>query len=251
MKDQLVQIADGFWNVRGSFRVAGVFDAGTHTSLVRLRDGGFVLLDAYTLDDEPERQVQALTDQGRAVRAVLNLHPFHTRHVEHCLRPYPHAKLYGTRRHKEREPALPWQPLETDDPALHALFADDFLFSVPRGVELIPKHQGLHFASVLAFHRASKTLHVDDTLTWVDLPLVRGLRFHPSLRFVLERRPGAVAAFRGWVDELLALCADTEHLCTAHAKPLPPQPTRELPTLVREAVARVDSILRRHERKYG
>lgn len=251
MTDRLVEIGAGFWNVRGSFRIAGLFEAGTQTSLVRLGSGDFVMLDAYTLSPEVEQRIAALTDGGRAVRAVLNLHPFHTLHVRSCLRPFPNAKLYGTRRHKQLAPELPWQALETNDPALHALFADDLRFSVPRGVDFIPAWQGLHFASVLAFHPASRTLHVDDTLTWLDLPWVGGLRFHPTLRFVLQPRTGAAAEFRGWAEELVERCQGVDHLCTAHAAELPPQPTPALPQLVRKALAGVEGLLRRHERKYG
>lgn len=251
MNDQLVAIGEGFWNVRGSFRVAGLVDVGTQCSLVRLRSGDFVLLDAYTLKGEVERQILDLTDQGRAVRAVLNLHPFHTLHVERCLRRFPNALWYGTRRHKLRTPDLPWQELESDAPALHALFADDLAFTVPRGVDFIPRREQLHFASVLAIHRASKTLHVDDTLSWLDLPLIGGLRFHPTLRFVLQRREGAAAAFRSWAEELVASCRGLEHLCTAHGRALPPQPTPALAEQVQSALAGVQGVLQRHERKYG
>lgn len=250
MPDELISIADGFHNVRGSFKLAGLFDAGTQASLVRLQSGDFVMLDAYTLSDEVERQVLLLTDQGRAVRAVLNLHPFHTLHVPHCLRRFPNAKLYGTRRHKTRAPALPWEQLETDQEPLHALFADDLTFSVTRGVDFIPDNEALHFSSVLVVHSASRTLHVDDTLSWFSLPLWSGLRFHPTLRFALQKRAGAVADFRAWAQDLIAQCQGLQHICTAHGKSLPPQP---LPVAehVRGALTRVERTLRRHERRYG
>jgi hypothetical protein len=250
MPDQLIEIGNGFWNVRGSFRIAGLFDVGTQTSLVRLKSGDFIMLDGYTLSPETEQRIRALTDGGRAVRAVLNLHPYHTLHVRRCLRPFPHAKLYGTHRHKQQAPELPWQELETTDAAFHALFADDLSFSVPRGVDFSPR-EGMHFASVLAFHAASKTLHVDDTLTWLNLPLFGGLRFHPTLRFVLQRRAGAAAEFHSWAEELVERCRDIEHLCTAHGRALPPQPTPALAQRVRETLAGAQGMLRRHERKYG
>lgn len=250
MRDELIPIADGFYNVRGSFKLAGIVEAGTQTSLVQLQSGDFVVLDAYTFSDEVERQVLALTDQGRAVRAILNLHPFHTLHVPGCLRPFPNAKLYGSRRHKVRAPSLPWQDLEIDQEQLHALFADDLTFTVTRGVDFIPKNEALHFSSVLAVHRASKTLHVDDTLSWSALPFLSGLRFHPTLRFALQKRAGAVADFRAWAQSLIALCEGLEHVCTAHGRALPPQP---LPVVehVRGALAGVEGLLHRHERRYG
>jgi hypothetical protein len=253
MDDELIRVTDDFYNVRGSFKVAGVYDVGTQSSLVRLKSGDFVMLDAYTLSSEVERQVLALTDQGRAVRAILNLHPFHTVHLPHCLRPFPNASLYGTRRHKTRAPALPWQSLETDHDELHALFAEDLTFTVPRGVDFIPHNEQLHFSSVLALHRASRTLHVDDTLSWLQLPFLSGLRFHPTLRFVLQKRPGAAAEFRAWALALVASCEGIEHVCTAHGRALPPMPMSS-PTVaerVRAALARVERTLRRHERRHG
>jgi hypothetical protein len=249
MTDELVTVADGFWNVRGSFKIAGLLDVGTHTSLVRLRDGDFVLLDSYTLKGAVEQQVLALTDQGRAVRAILNLHPFHTVHLSACSARFPKARLYGTRRHKTRQPQLNWEPLFTEDAAFHALFADDFVFSVPRGVDFIPHNEQLHFASVLAFHKASRTLHVDDTLTWTPLPFVGGLKFHPTLRFTLQKRPGAAAEFRAWTEELIALSAGAEHLCTSHMRPL--CPSEGLAARVRRAVEGVSALLDSHERRYG
>jgi len=248
-----VQVGDGFWNIRGSFRVGGLLDVGTHASLVRLQSGDFVLLDTYTLSHEVERAVRALTDGGRAIRAILNLHPFHTLHVAPVASLFPAAKLYGTRRHKMKAPELSWEALETNEPALHALFADDLTFSVPSGVELIPENQNLHFASVLAFHAASRTLHVDDTLTWLDVPLLGGLRFHPTLRFVLEKRAGAASEFRSWAQALADQCVNVQHLCTAHGKDLPPQPLEEpsLAQRVLDALTQVESLLARHERRYG
>jgi hypothetical protein len=249
MSDRLIEIADGFLNVRGSFKIAGLFDVGTQTSLVRLRAGGFVLLDAYALDAEARGKVLALTDQGRAVRAILNLHPFHTAHLTAVAEQFPTAQLYGTARHKARTPKLRWEALETDDPALHARFAEDLVFSVPRGVDFIPKNQALHFSSVLALHQASGTLHVDDTLSWSGLPLVGGLKFHPTLRFALQKRAGAASEFRVWAHELIALCEDVQQLCTAHTRALPPK--GGVPDRVRKAVAEVSGMLDSHERRYG
>ena len=80
MKEHIIQVADGFWNIRGSFKVAGLIDIGTHTSLVRRSDGRFLLLDSYTLKDSFAAQVDELTGGQGNVAAVLNLHPFHTIH---------------------------------------------------------------------------------------------------------------------------------------------------------------------------
>lgn len=252
MADRWVAQADGFWNVRGSFKIAKVIDLGTQTSLVRLGSGRFVLLDAYTLRGDVEREVRARTDGGAAIDAVLMLHPFHTIHAARLHRQLPHAKLYGTSRHPRIHPDLPWEPLHTEDPALHALFAADFDFTVPRGVDFVPADEHLHFSSVLVRHRASRTLHVDDTLMNWPVPLVGGLRLHPTLAKVLQPRPGAAADFRAWCAELVALCEGVDHVCVAHTRAIatPPAGT-SVADWVRGAIARAEKTVAAHEARWG
>ena len=251
MADRLVEIADGFWNIRGSFKLGGILDVGTQASLARLTSGGFVVLDSYAWDGEVDRKVKELTNGGQAIEAILNLHPFHTIHVKAMSTRFPNARLYGTARHIARAPDLQWQELLTDSKELHELFSEDFLFTVPRGVDFISSNERLHFSSVLAIHKASRSLHVDDTLTWTPLPLVGGLTFHMTLASVLQKRPGAVAEFRAWAQELIALCEDVDHLCTAHMRPLPPADGESVAKRVRGALAKVEKTLAKHEGQYS
>ncbi len=253
MSERFVPIADGFWNVRGSFKVGGVIEIGTQTSLVRRASRSFVLLDAYTLRGDIKDRVFELTDGGRAIEAVLHLHPFHTTHVRSVASLLPHAVHFGSERHRARAPEVNWSALGIETEACAEHFAADFDLSVPAGVPFIASDERLHFSSVLAFHRASRTLHVDDTLTWSTVPLAGGLWFHPSLGKVLERRPGAAAEFRAWAEALIVRCADVQHLVTAHMKTLPDHPmvAPGLQERVRAALARVEPILRWHERRYG
>jgi len=252
MSEGLVRIADDFYNVRGSFTIAHVLDIGTQASLVRRKGGGFIMLDSYTLKGELLDEVMALTDDGRAVETILHLHPFHTVHVKRSAEQFPHARQYGTDRHVRKAPDLPWQPERTDHPDCHALFADDLGFSVPRGVDFVPANENLHFASVLAFHGPSRTLHVDDTLMYSTLPLVGGLSFHPTLMRVLCRRPRAVAEFRAWAEDLVARCAEVDQICPAHTH-LPPRATApgQVAAQVRKALDSVRKTLDAHERAHG
>ncbi len=250
MADKMIKIAEGFWNIRGSFKIGGLLDIGTQSSLVRLGSGRFVLLDAYTLTGDVLSHVLELTHGGDDIEAVLHLHPFHTIHVTAVAAQFPKARQYGTERHALKAPDLPWQPERTDSEDLHALYAEDFTFTVPRGVDFIPANENLHFASVLALHEASRTLHVDDTLTYTNLPLVGGVSLHPTLKQVLQKRPSAAAEFRGWCDELVELCGRVDHLCTAHTRPLPPDDT-SVQAQVREAVGKVRKTVDAHEEKYG
>ena len=256
----MIRVGDGFWNIRGSFKAAGVIEVGTHVSLVKRASGKFVLLDAYTLGDSDVREVRDLTNGGADIEAILNLHPFHTIHVRRMHEQFPDAKLYGTARHVSRFPELPWQLELTESAELHTMFRDDFDFSVPRGVDFISSNEHIHFSSVLAFHRASKTIHVDDTLMYVRLPkLARAFgrvdlfSFHPTLAKALERRAGAAADFRNWAESLAERWRDAENLCAAHTAVLTADRNQgaSIHARILEALDKVSGTLKEHERKYG
>jgi len=160
---KIIKLSDDFWNIRGSHRLGGVVDIGTHASLVCLSNGSFAFLDAYTFSGDIKRELLELTDGGKKVSAIINLHPFHTVHVRPMHRMFPKARLYGTARHVTRFPKLSWEPEQTESPDFHELFKKDLEFSVPEGVDFISDDENVHFSSVLAYHRQSKTIHVDDT----------------------------------------------------------------------------------------
>jgi hypothetical protein len=71
------QLADNFWTFRGDLKIAKVINFGTHMSLVRRANGKFLLLDSYDLDEDDRNALLSLTDEGRAIEAILNVHPFH------------------------------------------------------------------------------------------------------------------------------------------------------------------------------
>ena len=223
----MIEIEDGFWNIRGSFKVGGVVEIGTQASLVRLSDGDFVILDTCLLTPEMVSKIDQLTEGGKRIKAILNLHPFHTVYVKSMHERFPDAALYGTSRHLEKLPTLPWQSLCTEDPNLHKLFDEDFRFSVPKGVDFISSNENVHFSSVLVFHSASKTIHVDDTLVFSELPGLMGmvgyknvLSFHPTLLMALQKRQGAAEEFEVWARELANQWYEAENLVAAHTAPL-------------------------------
>jgi hypothetical protein len=252
---KVIEVKDGFWNVRGSFRVGGVVNIGTQMSLVRLANGRYVLLDACALDSAARSLIDERTSGGEKLAAVLHLHPFHTIHVRAAHTAYPKAKLYGTSRHKTKFQDLPWEATCTEDPETALLFAEDFELSVPRGVDFVPSDPNLHFSSVLAFHPASKSLHVDDTLVAANLPRVFGgtmIRFHPTLAKVLERRAGAVDDFRTWARELASRAATIENVCAAHLSPVlgRDNPKRTIAEHIETALAKVEGKLVAHAEKH-
>ena len=257
---KILQLSDDFWNIRGSFKIAGLIDIGTQASLVKRENGKFVFLDSYTLGGVVQNKVDELTNAGEDVEAVLNLHPFHTIHAPKMHERYPNARHYGTARHLLKFPELEWQALCTEDPELHSMFAGDFDFSVPRGVDFISDDENVHFSSVLAYHRASRTIHVDDTLMYIRLPwlmrffgLTDAMSFHPTLSKVLEKREGAVDDFNQWAEELAEQWQDAENLCAAHTATLIVNDDTEtsIHDRILKALAKVQSTLNSHKRKFS
>lgn len=253
----MIDCGDGFWSIRGDFRIGGVVNVGTQCSLVRLGDGRFVFLDSYTLTDEVRAEVDRLTDGGKKVAAILNLHPFHTIHCEWMHRAFPHARLYGTARHHDKWPALPWEDEWCEAAGLPALFAPDLEFSLPKGVALVCDDDSVHFSSVLAYHPASGTIHVDDTLTYLDtpfplslMPMAGRLAFHPTLAKALKPEAGAADAFEAWATDLAVDWHSARRVAAAHNAVLELE-HEELPELVGAALGRVSAVLKAHRARYG
>ena len=258
MADRVETINEDFHNIRGSFKIAGVVDIGTQASLVRLTDGRFVMLDSYTLSGEVAASVARLTDDGKKLAAILNLHPFHTVHVRRMHARFPDASLYGTARHAAKAPELPWQPLRTEDPALWAEFDGELEFTVPKGVHFVHRNQNVHFASVLVRHVASGTVHVDDTLSYGRVPWMlkwTGLSdvfvFHPTLASALVREAGAAEAFRTWAQDVATRWRDVTTVCAAHIGiwRAPEGSQGAFLRRVEAALDRVEPVLEAHRRE--
>jgi hypothetical protein len=252
-----VDCGNGFWNARGSFRIAGVLEGGTHASLVAMEGGRFLWLDSVTLTGDALDGAMALTDGGKKVDAILNLHPFHTMHCEWAHRQFPGARLYGTARHKAQLPGLKWEEELVEGEGVAARFAGLLDLSVPRGIDFISTKNRVHTSSVLALHKASGTVHSDDTLSYTVLPFpIRLLKeetavfFHPRLPAALEERPGAAAEFRVWARALAERWSDARRLCAAH-NGIRDLPERDFGARVLAALARVEPVLAKHEARFG
>ena len=253
----LHRTGEGFWNIRGSFRIAGLLDIGTQVSLVRRPSGRFLLLDSYALDDATLAAVRALTEGGAAVEAVLNLHPHHTVHCKATHEQFPQAKLYGSTRHKAKWPDLPWEGALVESEQVRDMFADTLELSVPRGVDYICSNDNVHFSSVLAYHPASGTLHVDDTLMFLDLPFPASLvapsgrlAFHPTLSSALRKERGAADAFEEWAKSIAADWHECTTVCAAHSA-VCDMPEKDFPERIGAALGKVRPKLDRHRRIYG
>ncbi|GHA25648.1 hypothetical protein GCM10007989_21670 [Devosia pacifica] len=217
------QLSENFWNIRGTMKLAKVVDMGTHMSLVRRANGRFILLDSYDVSEESRAHLLRLTDNGTAVDAILNVHPFHTLHCRAAHELAPSARLFGTRRHRQQAPDLPWESGLIEEEKTQAEFSEDLEFSLPAGVDLVTEDNSVHAGSVLVRHKASGIVHVDDTLNVLDPPGLLGkvlpesrLKFHPMLGKALQPRPGAADAYAEWAQDLAARWAGTPLVCAAH-----------------------------------
>ncbi|WP_265500921.1 hypothetical protein [Paracoccus beibuensis] len=224
MTEAIHDLGHGFWSIRGDLRIGGVLNVGTQASLVRLTSGQFVMLDSYPLRGEIRDRVMALTDQGRAVAAVLNLHPFHTLHCAATARDFPQAALFGSYRHRRQHPDLDWRSEPVESPEVADMFSRDLVLTLPRGIDYVSTNERVHAGSLLAWHPASRSLHVDDTINLMPVPsllrrFVRKPRLflHPSLPQALQQHPAALAEFRTWLRGLATEAADLRWLCAAHS----------------------------------
>lgn len=137
---------------------------------------------------------------------------------------YPAAKLYGSSRHAEKQPDLPWQKGLLDDPETREEFKDDLDLRIPAGVDFISDNENVHFSSVVAYHPDSKTIHVDDTFMFIPLPAIAIVCFaregtvqlHPTLGSALQRRAGATTDFTDWMQGVFTDWKDAKNLCAAH-----------------------------------
>ena len=135
MTRRLVNLGSGFWNIRCTMKVAGVFNVGTQISIVRLQSRRFVFLDSYTLNGEIRDLVMGLTQDGSLVEAVLNLHPFHTLHCAATARDFPAAKFYGSERHHRVCTSVPWETERVESAAVADRYSRDLQFSLPAGIQ--------------------------------------------------------------------------------------------------------------------
>ncbi len=254
---ELVDCGDGFWSIRGDFRIGGIVNVGTQCSLVDRGDGTYLFLDSYTLDDGLRTMVDLISGGPENISAIVNLHPFHTIHCGWMHEAFPRAELYGTQRHHEKWPDLPWASERCESDVLLIVFGHILDFSVPRGVKLVCEDENVHFSSVLARHRPSRTIHVDDTLSYLTapfplslLPMTGRLDFHMTLARALEPRAGAADEFRDWAIELGTDWANTERLATAHNTLLEIR-SGSFPEMIGAALGRVKPVLEAHRSKHG
>ena len=220
MSDKIIDLGAGFWNIRGTFRLGGVLNIGTHCSLVKLTSGKFVFLDSYTLTDDVRAQIMALTNNGQDVEAVLNLHPFHTVHCAQMAKDFPQAIFYGSSRHQKKVPEVQWAKDLVESDAVAERYPE-LKFSISQGIHYIAPNEMIHAGSLLALHPASKSLHVDDTFMSPPTKLLEAvlpeLLLHPTTKKALKNEPNAGKEYCDWASNLAHEWREVRNFCAAHS----------------------------------
>ena len=221
--------------MRSPFKVGGgCVNAGTHMSVLRTGIASFIVVDCVELNATAKEELDALTQGGDSIVAVLNTHPYHTLYVDrfHTMYPsIPTRRWYGTPRHILKfvvdsvgNPITWFGSL--NDACVRRTFEPDIFMQIPAGAEFVnpqPANRN-HFSNVVIFHSPSKTLHTDDLMMYYERPgLLRAigvrsctLMFHFSLMNCgLHRTPEAPREFYAWATAILDSW-DFENIATAH-----------------------------------
>lgn len=223
----LREIGPGFWNLRGHFKVlAGLIDIGTQMSILRLSTGKFLLIDTVVLSAPEKAEIDRLTGNGANIEAVVATHPFHTLAFRGFYKEYPGVPYYGTPRHLRNIPEIPWVG-HVQDCDVRTKWSPDVEMRIPAGAEFnapVPEANN-HFSCCFVFHRASHTLHVDDTIMVGEHPgllqKLAGFRhgdmsFHPSIKGPgLYPTPEAPFLFKEFIQGVIRDW-DFDHIAAAH-----------------------------------
>lgn len=220
MNDEIYDLGAGFWSIRGSFIKNGIIDIGVQCALIKRPSGRFIFLDSYTLTGDVRQQVMALTNEGRDVEAVLNVHPFHTVHCAQMAQDFPQATFYGSNRHPQQVPEVSWADDLVESDAVAERYPE-LQFSIPKGIHYIAPNENVHASSLLVYHPASQSIYVDDTFEIPPSKLFNtvqpNLGLHPTTKKALKEEPNAGKHYCDWAVDLAHEWRNVRHFCGAHS----------------------------------
>ena len=124
---------------------------------------------------------------------------------------------------------------------------------IPDGAEFENPKEGDHFSSVLVFHAASKTVHVDDTILFVHKPgfiLRCAGKVHGNMEFWdlkkgLRKTESSPLEFKSWVERLLHDW-DFDNIVTAHTGNKIGGAKEQLRELLSQSVPTLEKLSREH-----
>jgi hypothetical protein len=205
---RLKAFGDSFWNIRAEFRLKKIIDIGTHMSIVRLRNGKFLVIDTVPLEDGLKEEIDELTNHGENIEAVIATHPFHTLAFPPFYHAYPKALYYGTPRHLRIQKEIPWAGNIQEH---LSKWEDEVHMRIPDGSEFVQPlpEESNHFNAVL---------NISDPNFLLRIAGVRAndLFFHPSVKGPgLYPTPEAPDQFKAWLENVIRDW-DFDNICVAH-----------------------------------
>ncbi|KAJ3094853.1 hypothetical protein HDU97_007525 [Phlyctochytrium planicorne] len=224
---RIQEIGPGYFNIRAPFKfLFGLVDIGTQMSLIRLKSGKFLAIDTVELTPSLKDEIDKLTDNGSLIEAVIGTHPYHTLYFPGFYEKYPNTKYYGTPRHLRIFPDIPWAG-DVNEESVRKLWEPEVEMRIPDGAEFVnplPERTN-HFSNVFVFHKASRTIHVDDTIMYFKDPGMAlrmagfsdgRMDFHRSITGPgLLPTPDAPQKFQCWVAKLIHDW-DFDNISSAH-----------------------------------
>lgn len=222
----LKSIGTRFWNANQDMYVGYVLDIRTQMNIIQLESGKFLVLDTISLTPDLKSDIDQLTNYGKSIEAVIATHPFHTLHFPKFFDAYPTATYYGTPRHIKNQKQIKWAgDVSTED--VQRKWNPEVEMAIPEGTEFVDPPESNHFASMFVYHRASKTLHVDDTVMFMENPgcLLRclgfpqdSMNFHVTLKWNgLNPTANAGYQFKNFIQRKVIDAWDFDNIVTAHA----------------------------------
>lgn len=221
---ELKTISHRFWNATQSLYFFRCVDVRTHMNIIQLNSGKFLVIDTIGLTPGLKAEIDHLTNNGRLIEAVIATHPFHTLYFPAFYAAYPHAAYYGTPRHIRNQPQIPWAG-DVSTEAVQGKWSPEVEMAVPDGAEFIHPEEGNHFSSLFVFHRASRTIHVDDTImVYENIGCMMGclvrrgsMGFHLSITSNgMHPTASAGFAFKNWLQTRVLDAWDFDNICSAH-----------------------------------
>ncbi|KAL0486705.1 hypothetical protein AKO1_001625 [Acrasis kona] len=229
-----VEIGKDFYNIRGDWFevIQGVkYNLRTHMSLIRLASGKFLVIDTIEMNNELKSNIDKLTNNGSLIEAVVAVHPFHTTFFKPFYAIYNRTasgrpiRYFGTPRHLRNIKDVHWDG-DLTNPSIRKLWNPEVDIQIPKATEFInpQPEESNHFSGAFAFHRPSKTVHIDDTFIYAEddgpevalLGAKKGdLIIHPDVDNGIKQYHNAPYEFRDWVYQIIK-DFQFENILTAH-----------------------------------
>ena len=208
--------AIGLWGL-------GNFEIGTQMSFVRLSSGKFLVIDSVPITPPVKAEIDALTENGSLIEAVITSHPFHTISTVAFYRMYPQAVHYGTPRHLDTIKDIPWAGCIIDAATISS-WEPEVIIRIPAGTEFINPHKDNHLSGLFIFHPPSKCLYNNDTLSYFhEVPytlrmgglVANKLELGDGVKDKLVETADAPDQFKAFLEFVINEW-DFDHICCGH-----------------------------------